>query len=91
MPDPTSIIQSVGIIFTIGLSVFAIIRSSKIQQNKDTRQDNRLQTVAILDVQEKLTKHILEDAHVQTQLSADVGNIQNTLDSKLETIIEKLK
>lgn len=84
------IVQSVGIVCTLVLSVYAIIRSSKIAQNQDWTKRSDESNDEIEAIQKDLVEHKLQDATDIATLQTEVKNLKQIMDTKLEKILEKL-
>lgn len=84
------VIQSVGVIFTIGLSIYAIVRSSKISQNANWDKRHDQSEDSIKTIKKELSDHILQDSVDITTLQTEVRNLKEVVDNKLEKILEKL-
>jgi uncharacterized protein YwgA len=83
-------VQAIGSIFAMGISIYAIIRSSKQKQNEAIAKAQEHQTEALDDISIQLTEHILEDAKEISTLKTEVKNLHENLSSKLDEIIRRV-
>jgi len=96
MPDANTIresIQAIASVFAMGMSVFAIIRSSKEKQNEALLQVQKAQNDHIAELGKNLQDHAEEDIRIQTELQTELKNnikLAEKLDEKLDKVLERL-
>lgn len=86
-------IEVAGVLFSMGMAIIAILRSSKAKQNDDTNKK-------FDELSKILQDHVKEDSEVQTKLQIDVAEVKtdvknatkiiDKLDEKMDKIVEKL-
>jgi hypothetical protein len=89
--DWRDLIQTIAAIFAIGMSIFAVIRSSKDKQNDELREINKQQTESINKIKDALNDHMLQDSQDISTLKANVANLQNICNEKLDKILDEIE
>jgi hypothetical protein len=89
--DPASIIEACTSVAAVVISLTAIVRSSKQKQNDALQIIHKSQADAMAKISAELNDHILEDRGEIATLKADVKNLHENLNDKLDEIIRRLQ
>ncbi len=84
------IIQTAASIFAMIISILAIIRSSKAKENEEIRDFNKKQSDDLEKIKDTLNDHMIQDSEDISTLKANVANLQNICNEKLDKILDEI-